>query len=390
MLRTVTAPAEPGKVTPMHSSLDRSESELAVAKLESREHRQNIARIVLAIVLLGLGCYILQNFIRPLLWAGVLAIAVAPLYERVRRRIGPKHESVLLPLAFTVVTTLVFLVPLVLIGVQLAHESGAVIHWLQDVRNNGLPPPAWLDRAPVMHDQIVSWWQDNLADPEGARALVGRVDRLNPMQMGRQLGASLLHRSVDFAFTVVTLFFLFREGPSLGPKMMFAARRLFGPQGEPVARQMIASIHGSTDGLVLVGLGEGLVLGIGYAFAGAPHPALLGFFTAIAAVIPGAAPVVLLITAGLVVAAGKTVAGIVLLVAGMAFIFIADHTIRPALIGGATKLPFLWVLLGILGGVETLGLLGLFVGPAIMAVLILLWRQWTRGATSDVPAQPAT
>ena len=70
----------------------------------------------------------------------------------------------------------------------------------------------------------------------------------------------------------------------------------------------------------------------------------------------------------------------------VAFIFIADHTIRPALIGGATKLPFLWVLLGILGGVETLGLLGLFVGPAIMAVLILLWRQWTRDARTDAPA----
>lgn len=370
----------------MNSSIDRAESDLIVAKVESRERGQAIARIVLAVTLLGLGCFILENFLRSLLWASVLAIAVAPLYERARRRAGPKHEGVLLPLVFTIMTTLVFLVPLVLIGIQLAHESGGIVRWLQEVRNNGLPPPQWLDRVPVMHDQVMSWWQENLADPEGARALVGRVDRLNPMQMGRQLGAALVHRSIDFVFTVVTLFFLFREGPSLGPKLMFAARRLFGPQGEPVARQMIASIHGSVDGLVLVGLGEGLVLGIGYAIAGAPHPALLGFFTAIAAVIPGAAPVVLLIAAGLILATGKTVAAIAVLVLGMAFIFIADHTIRPALIGGATKLPFLWVLLGILGGVETLGLLGLFVGPAIMAALILLWRQWTRDAKTSVPA----
>jgi len=62
---------------------------------------------------------------------------------------------------------------------------------------------------------------------------------------------------------------------------------------------------------------------------------------------------------------------------GMVVIFIADHAIRPVLIGGSTKLPFLWVLLGILGGVETFGLLGLFLGPAIMAALILLWRDWT-------------
>ena len=369
--------------------MDRVETELTINRLDQRERRQSAARIVLAIALLALGCYILQNFLRPLLWAGVLVIAVAPVYEWVRRRAGARRDGVLLPLAFTAVTTLVFLVPLILIGIQLAHETGGIVSWLQGVRTNGLPPPSWLDRVPVMHDQVLSWWQDNLADPEGARALVGRVDRLNPMQMGRQLGAAVIHRSVDFVFTVVTLFFLFREGPSLGPKLLFAARRLFGPQGEPVARQLVASIHGTVDGLVLVGLGEGFVLGIGYAIVGTPHPALLGFITAIAAVIPGAAPVVVALGAGLVLAAGKTIPAIALLVIGLAFIFVADHTLRPALIGGATKLPFIWVLFGILGGVETFGLLGLFLGPAVMAALILLWREWTRGATSDPAATPS-
>ncbi len=62
----------------------------------------------------------------------------------------------------------------------------------------------------------------------------------------------------------------------------------------------------------------------------------------------------------------------------MAVTFSADHFVRPVLIGGATKLPFIWVLLGILGGVEVWGLIGLFVGPAIMAALIMLWREWTR------------
>ena len=61
---------------------------------------------------------------------------------------------------------------------------------------------------------------------------------------------------------------------------------------------------------------------------------------------------------------------------GFLLIFVADHFIRPALIGGATRLPFLWVLIGILGGVETLGLIGLFVGPAVMAILVMLWREF--------------
>jgi predicted PurR-regulated permease PerM len=61
---------------------------------------------------------------------------------------------------------------------------------------------------------------------------------------------------------------------------------------------------------------------------------------------------------------------------GMIIVFIADHFVRPVLIGGAVKLPFLWVLLGILGGLEAFGLVGLFLGPAVMAALIALWREW--------------
>ena len=70
------------------------------------------------------------------------------------------------------------------------------------------------------------------------------------------------------------------------------------------------------------------------------------------------------------------VSAIIIGVLGFVVTFVADHFIRPTLIGSATRLPFLWVLLGILGGVETWGLLGLFLGPAIMAALMLLWREW--------------
>jgi predicted PurR-regulated permease PerM len=88
----------------------------------------------------------------------------------------------------------------------------------------------------------------------------------------------------------------------------------------------------------------------------------------------GAAALVLL-------AAGSVVPAVVVVVAGFVVTFVADHFVRPALIGGTTQLPFLWVLLGILGGVETFGLLGLFLGPAVMAALILLWREFTGGET---------
>jgi predicted PurR-regulated permease PerM len=117
-----------------------------------------------------------------------------------------------------------------------------------------------------------------------------------------------------------------------------------------------------------------------YWMAGAPHAVLLGALTAVAAMIPFGAILVFAVAALLVLAQGSIVWAGAVVVIGLLVVGIADHFIRPALIGGATRLPFLLVLFGILGGVETLGLLGLFVGPGVMAALVLLWREYVRGS----------
>ena len=103
--------------------------------------------------------------------------------------------------------------------------------------------------------------------------------------------------------------------------------------------------------------------------------------------IPFGAALIFAVAALFLLGAGSVVPAILVVVIGLIVVGIADHFVRPVLIGGATRLPFLWVLIGILGGVETLGLLGLFVGPATMAVLIMLWRDFL--ALSPAIAEPA-
>jgi predicted PurR-regulated permease PerM len=162
-------------------------------------------------------------------------------------------------------------------------------------------------------------------------------------------------------------------------------------------------VHGTVNGLVLVGLGEGVLLGLCYFAVGLPYPASVGAVTGVAAVIPFAAPVVYSLAGLYLLATGDTVGGIVVLAFGSAIVFIADHFIRPVLIGGAARLPFLLVLLGLLGGLRTMGFLGLFLGPAMMAALVALWREWTepplspeqvaersrRGTVTPAPRRPA-
>ena len=105
--------------------------------------------------------------------------------------------------------------------------------------------------------------------------------------------------------------------------------------------------------------------------------------------VPFGAPLAFGIAALLLLGKGATIAAGVLLAFGTVVTFVADHAVRPVLIGGTTRLPFLWVLLGILGGIEVWGLLGLFLGPAIMAALILLWREWTGPAHDGAePSNP--
>ena len=337
---------------------------------------QHVAVGALAAGLLALGVYTLWNFMSALVWAGIFAIALWPLYRRVMLRFGPGKHNVMWPMLFTLGVALVFIVPIGLIGMELARELHAFTDWLRNAREHGIAEPDMLHHLPFGQAQVDQWWQANLADPQGAKELVERTSNGRVGTLSREIGAQVARRLTLFAFTLVTLFFLFKSGHDLTQQLRRAAARTFGPNGERVGRQIIASVHGTVDGLVLVGLGEGVLLGVVYAIAGVPHPTVFGALTAVAAMIPFAAPLIFVVAALLLAAQGSVIWAIGIVCIGMAVTFTADHFVRPVLIGGATKLPFIWVLLGILGGVEVWGLIGLFVGPAIMAALIMLWREW--------------
>jgi predicted PurR-regulated permease PerM len=345
---------------------------------------QWIGRLVVAAALLLLGVWILWDFLPALAWAVVFAIATWPLYRRVTARL-PAHgwKALTAPLLFTLLIALVFVVPLAMATVEVGREAHGVLKSVAEVQKTGLPLPEWLGRLPLVGGPAAAWWQTNLSDPDGAGDLLGRIDRATLVGWTRAFGLQLLHRGILFLFMLLTLFFLFRDGAALKRELLIVADRAIGSRGERLAMTVIAAVHGTVNGLVLVGLAEGVVLGIAYAVSGVPHPAILGALTGILAMIPFGAPVVFAAAALLLLGQGSALAAAIVLGIGMTVVFVADHFARPALIGGATRLPFLWVLLGILGGLESFGLLGLFLGPAVMAALISLWREWTEAPRPD-------
>jgi predicted PurR-regulated permease PerM len=177
------------------------------------------------------------------------------------------------------------------------------------------------------------------------------------------------------AFTLVTLFFLYRGGDRLIGEAALLTNTLVGPSGGDHGQNAIAAVRASVNGLVLVGLAEGVLLGLAYWAADLKYAAVLGLVTAIFSIVPLGAPLVYCACALVLYVQGSVAGAIALVVFGTVVIVIADNVVRPMLIGRTSSLPFLGVLLGVVGGLETFGLLGLFLGPAMISVLYAMWRE---------------
>jgi len=329
----------------------------------------------LALVLAAL--FVTQRFLLPLLWAAILCIATWPLYLRVLRASGGRA----IPAAAlaTLCGALVFVTPLALGVMQAMHQAPALAQFIAGANTDGLAPPAWIVRIPFAGTEIQEWWLATLGQPHGLAHLLhgSSVAHLqSASEVLKRVGSGLLHRLIDVGFAFLCLFFFYKDGHALGRQVNAIGAHLIGETRWTLyALKVPVAVRATVNGLVLVGLAEGVLLGIGYQLAGVPSAMLWAAATGILAIIPFGAPLAFGAVALLLFAKGAAVAAIAIAAWGALILFVADHFVRPTMIGNATALPFLAVLVGILGGVETLGLIGLFVGPVVMTLFVTLWHE---------------
>lgn len=334
------------------------------------------ARAAFVACLLALCVWVLLDFLPALVWALVIAIATWPLRERiVRAGLKPAPTAALLTVAFG----LVFVLPVLLFGAELAREAASLGAIVDQARRGELQPPDWLGHLPWFGQYIADWWRIHLATPENAPQFPGGQTQ-NAVQFGRDIGRFVLRRVVIFGFTLLTLFFLYKDGARIAGDLERLGMRVFGPSAKTYGAFSLKALQGTVNGLILVGFAEGALMGVGYALSGVPHPITFAVVTAVLGIIPFGAPAVVTIAAFTLIVEARLTAGLVLLILGWIAIFIIDHTIRPALIGNAIRLPFFWALLGVFGGLAAFGLVGLFLGPAILAVALAIWREAIAGA----------
>ena len=344
------------------------------------------ARLIFSIALMGVGLWVSRHFLIPLGWAVILAVALWPVYRPLASRDWFGDGSILQPIIFTLLVGLVLLIPLGFAAVEIGREGQAAAEWLRHAEESGIPEPGWLEQLPIAGSRAGEWWREHLAQPQRAYELLSTFDATSLASWTQAFGTGLLNRAFVFVITMIALFYLFRDGAWLSSLLLKHANNVFGDSGEQIAERLMMAARGTFNGTVVVAFGEGVLIGIGYLFAGVPRPLLFTAFTIGFAMLPFGAWFAFTVAALLLLSqgAGFVVAGL-LFGWGAAVMVIGDNVIQPSLVGGSVRLPFLWALIGIFGGVETFGLLGLFLGPVIMAGLITIWREWINRPQSPVP-----
>lgn len=339
------------------------------------ENHKELISMGLTIGIVALSIFIIHKFIPSMVWAAIIAIATYPLYIRWRKFFGKRSN--VSSLLFTTLISLLFLLPLSwLVGI-LIKESQLFVNFLQQINKDGGSAPDFFKNFPFIGNDLVLYWDEHIGKPGNIKEFLSNLHlTLTPASYYiKQIGVNLAHRSFQVGFTILTLFFFYRDGDKLMQQVHHVGEYCLGDRWFRYSDRLPRALRATVNGTIVVGIGVGILMGICYALVQFPAPTLIGFITALAAMIPFVVPIVFIAVALVLLSVGSVISAIVVLVWGTLVMFVADHFVKPVLIGGAIELPFLAVLFGILGGVETLGLLGLFVGPMIMVLFITLWQE---------------
>ncbi len=331
----------------------------------------------LLILVVAAGVYFFYGFVVPVLAALVIGFASWPLYRRLLQRVGG-NTTVAATIAIILIVTFL-ITPIVLAVTYTTGEVREWVGWLIHVNRFGEPTPQWISAFPFVGPYLDELWVKYIGSPGSMGELIQAVSGAHIGNIYRAVlaaGGGAFHLLLTLLFMLIALFFVYRDGADFSRQIDMLGERILPNRWERISRVVPATISSTVMGMTLIAIGEGIVLGVAYWVAGVPSPVTLGVITGIMALIPGGAPLSFTLVSLYLLASGSPVAGVSLFVWGTVELFIVDKTLRPKLVGGPIKLPFLPTFFGLIGGVKTMGFLGLFIGPVLMALLVAIWREW--------------
>ncbi len=340
----------------------------------SPELTRSVLQILALAALIAASFLIIRPFLAAILWAATGAVATWPLLVRVQSWLGGKRS---LAVAFmSTLLLLVFLAPFYFAIATVTTHVEQIAGWSKSIAAFKLPlPPSWISALPLVGTKLAGRWRDlATAGPEQLAA------RLSPIAHGvglwflSQVG-NLGLLFVQFVLTVIIIAILYSNGEAAARGVLSFARRLAGPQGEAAAVLAGQAVRGVALGILVTAVVQTILVGVGLAVVGVPFAALLTAATFILAVAQ-IGPVPLLI--GVVIwVYSKNGA-----VWGTGFLLWAilcggiDNFLRPVLIKRSTDIPLPLIVAGVIGGLIAFGIIGLFIGPVVLAVTHTFLLAW--------------
>lgn len=351
-----------------------------------RPTSRDITRTTLSVLLIGILIvavfWIIHPFLPSLIWATMIVVTTWPFMLRVQARLWGKRG--LAALVMTVALVLVFVIPFWLAVATIIDNYDRIGALEESFHKSTLPlPPHWVGKLPMIGPRLSGAWQDvSSAGPQGLilwlKPYAGKLAEWFVAQAG-----SVGKIFVQFLLTVVIAAILYAKGDAAANAIRRFARRLAGHHGEEVTILAAKAIRGVALGVVVTALVQSLLGGIGLAVTGVPAASIFTavmFMLCVAQLGPG---FVLIPSIIWLYWSNHAVAGTVLLVLTVVVVSL-DNVLRPVLIRKGADLPLLLILAGVIGGLITFGIVGIFVGPVVLAVALTLLRAWIEEGGTDV------
>jgi predicted PurR-regulated permease PerM len=326
---------------------------------------------------------VLSHFAVALTWAVVLAVSLWPLHRRIRARLGGNGKAA--ASVTILLVTLGLVVPLTAISMLLVREAETLSRDLpSDLRNQMAVLEQAVTSLPVVGSRLSEALVVLRADTGAAvKAVVGDHGERMIAVAGQTAGV-VTRTLFTITMCLFAAFFLFLHGDSLAAQLRSAGLRVGGPRLDVIVQHVGITVRAVVYGLVMTAVVQGVFAGLGFWVAGVPFPALLGALTIVLSFVPLGHAVVWLPAAFYLMLQSHYWAAAGLALWGAGVVASIDNVIRPIFIGVRTGIPLLLVFIGVLGGILSFGLVGIFVGPVAIAVTLALWWEWM-GTPLELP-----
>ena len=350
----------------------------------SETTQSDLTKNTLAIVLIGAllaACFwILRPFLPALIWASMIVIATWPLLLIIQEKVRGRRPAVMIVIGLLV---LVFVIPFSLAVGTIAENAPQITALGKKLTQVGIPaPPDWIEQIPLVGGTLDEYWQNaSTTAPEEL------TKRLSPYI--RNMGGWLVAQAGSFGMmflhlllTLVLAAILYMNGEDAAKMVRRLAHRIAGERGETSANLAALAVRAVAQGVVVTALVQSLFAGVGLAVAGIPYASLLTaliFMLTIAQLGPGPVLIPAIIW---LFWSGSTGWAIAMLVWSI-FVMGMDGFLRPYLIRRNANLPLLLIFAGVIGGLISFGVIGLFIGPVLLAVCYTLMLAWINDEESE-------